>query len=128
LEKFARKYHIHLIVAAHPTKIRRDKDGKYPVPSLYDISDSAHWANKPDVGIVINRADLSVNETTIKVAKARYQTIGSRARSRARGTLIRDATRSSTTEPSLMYRYAALITAALGLALLELLTVTGWVL
>ena len=56
--------------------MRRDKDGKYPVPSLYDISDSAHWANKPDVGIVINRADLSINETTIKVAKSRYHAIG----------------------------------------------------
>ena len=75
-KKFARKYRAHLIVAAHPTKMRRDKDGKYPVPSLYDISDSAHWANKPDIGIVINRSDLSINETTIKVAKARYHAIG----------------------------------------------------
>jgi twinkle protein len=74
--KFARKYRVHMIVAAHPVKMKREKDGKYPVPSLYDISDSAHWANKPDVGIVINRADLSVNETTIKVAKARYHAIG----------------------------------------------------
>jgi twinkle protein len=75
-KKFARKYRVHLIVVAHPTKMKRDKDGKYPVPSLYDISDSAHWANKPDVGIVIHRPDLSVNETTIKVAKARYHAIG----------------------------------------------------
>jgi twinkle protein len=75
-KKFARKYRVHLIVAAHPTKMQRNKDGKYPIPSLYDISDPAHWANKPDVGIVINRADLSINETTIKVAKARYHAIG----------------------------------------------------
>jgi twinkle protein len=75
-KKFARRYRVHLIVAAHPAKMKRDKDGKYPMPSLYDISDSAHWANKPDVGIIVNRADLSVNETTIKVAKARYHAIG----------------------------------------------------
>ena len=75
-KKFARKHNIHLIVAAHPAKMKRDKDGKYPVPSLYDIADSAHWANKPDVGIVIHRPDLSVNESTIKIAKVRYNTIG----------------------------------------------------
>lgn len=75
-KKFARKYRIHLIVAAHPAKMVRGKDGKYPVPSLYDIADSAHWSNKPDVGIVIHRPDLSVNETLIRVVKARYQQIG----------------------------------------------------
>ena len=56
--------------------MRRDANGKYPMPSLYDISDSAHWANKPDVGIIVNRPDLSVNETVIKVAKVRYRDIG----------------------------------------------------
>jgi twinkle protein len=75
-KRFARKLNVHLIVAAHPAKMTRAKDGKYPVPSLYDIADSAHWANKPDVGIIIHRADLSINETTIKVAKARYASIG----------------------------------------------------
>lgn len=75
-KRFARRFRVHLIVAAHPAKMKRDRDGKYPTPSLYDISDSAHWANKPDVGIIVNRPDLSVNETIIKVAKARYQAIG----------------------------------------------------
>lgn len=75
-KKFARKYRVHLIVAAHPAKMARGKDGKYPVPSLYDIADSAHWSNKPDVGVVIHRPDLSVNETLIRVVKARYQQIG----------------------------------------------------
>ena len=75
-KKFARRYRVHLIVAAHPAKMRRDADGRYPTPSLYDISDSAHWANKPDVGIIVNRRDLSVNQTVIKVAKARYHAIG----------------------------------------------------
>jgi twinkle protein len=46
------------------------------MPSLYDISDSAHWANKPDVGIIVNRPDLSANETIIKLAKVRYHAIG----------------------------------------------------
>lgn len=67
---FARKYEAHLIVVAHPAKLRRDQEGRYPIPSLYDISDSAHWYNKADVGVVVHRKDE--NETLIRVAKSRY--------------------------------------------------------
>ncbi len=73
--KFARKYRVHLIVAAHPAKLRRGADGKMPVPGLYDISDSAHWANKADVGIVIHRESFKDPETTINVVKTRYHNI-----------------------------------------------------
>lgn len=72
-KKFARKYNVHLIVVAHPAKMLRAKDGKYPVPGLYDISDSAHWSNKADMGIVVHREDLiSSKETKIRVVKSRY--------------------------------------------------------
>jgi twinkle protein len=67
--KFAAKYHVHMIVVAHPTKLAR-VDGKTPIPGLYDISDSAHWYNKPDVGIVIHRENET--ETLVIVAKSRY--------------------------------------------------------
>ena len=71
--KLARKYDVHLIVVAHPAKMLRGKDGKYPVPGLYDISDSAHWSNKADVGIVVHRPDLMNDPTTaIRVVKSRY--------------------------------------------------------
>jgi twinkle protein len=76
LKKWARKYRVHLIVAAHPAKMQRNKDGTIPIPGLYDISDSAHWANKPDVGIVIHRENLADNQTKIRVLKARYAAIG----------------------------------------------------
>jgi twinkle protein len=72
-KKFARKYQIHLIVVAHPAKMRRGEDGQYPIPSLYDISDSAHWFNKPDLGIVVHRT--GEHETMIRVAKSRYHEI-----------------------------------------------------
>jgi twinkle protein len=68
--KFARRYEAHMIVAAHPAKLRRDQDGHYPVPSLYDISDSAHWYNRADVGIVVHRKPG--DETMIRIAKSRY--------------------------------------------------------
>jgi twinkle protein len=72
--KFAMKHRIHLIVAAHPAKMRRGEDGKYPTPSLYDISDSAHWFNKPDVGIVVHRTGAHADDPAveIRVAKSRY--------------------------------------------------------
>lgn len=76
LKKFARKYRVHMIVAAHPAKMQRNKDGTYPIPSLYDISDSAHWSNKPDIGIVIHRENLTDNETKIRILKSRYADIG----------------------------------------------------
>lgn len=76
-KKLARKYQVHLIVVAHPAKMLRNKEGKFPTPGLYDISDSAHWANKPDIGIVVHREDLTNSETTIRVVKSRYhQAIG----------------------------------------------------
>lgn len=70
LKSFGRKYEAHMIVVAHPAKMHRDKDGGYPIPSLYDISDSSHWYNKPDVGIVVHRKPE--DRTLIRVAKSRY--------------------------------------------------------
>ncbi len=68
--KFAKKYDVHVIVAAHPTKQRKNEDGVLQMPTLYDISDSAHWYNKADVGVVIHRLDKT--RTIIRVAKSRY--------------------------------------------------------
>ncbi|CAB4122709.1 Archaeal primase DnaG/twinkle, TOPRIM domain [uncultured Caudovirales phage] len=68
-KRFAKRFQIHLIVVAHPSKQLKDQDGDYRVPTLYDISDSAHWYNKADVGIVVHRkGDVSY----IRVSKSRY--------------------------------------------------------
>lgn len=68
--RLAQKYQVHVIVAAHPAKLKRNKEGAFEIPSLYDISDSAHWYNKSDVGIVVHRLDQA--RTLIRVAKSRY--------------------------------------------------------
>lgn len=68
--KLARKHNVHVVVAAHPTKQRKSEDGKLLMPSLYDISDSAHWFNKADIGIVVHRLDG--DRTVLRVAKTRY--------------------------------------------------------
>jgi twinkle protein len=71
--KLAARHAVHVIVVAHPAKMQRGRDGGYPVPGLYDISDSAHWNNKADIGIVVHRDDLTAGETMIRVVKSRYQ-------------------------------------------------------
>jgi twinkle protein len=70
LKRFAKKFQVHLIIVAHPTKSTKDGDGKYRMPTLYDISDSANWYNKADLGIIVHRE--SENTTLIKVQKSRY--------------------------------------------------------
>lgn len=69
LKRVARKLQVHMMVVAHPMKMRRNENGKYPFPSLYDVSDSAHWYNRCDVGVIVYRDGDS---STIRVAKSRY--------------------------------------------------------
>jgi twinkle protein len=40
---FARNRRVHVWVVVHPSKLYRNDAGKYPVPTLYDCSGSAHW-------------------------------------------------------------------------------------
>lgn len=70
LKRLAARLQIHLIIITHPAKMLRNKDGEYPVPSLYDIADSAHWRNKADMGIIVHRDDETTSR--IIVAKCRY--------------------------------------------------------
>jgi twinkle protein len=73
LKRMARTLGIHLIVAAHPTKLYRNRDGKYPTPTLYDISDSAMWYNRADVGLIVDRPDRGTDMSLIQIAKVRFQ-------------------------------------------------------
>lgn len=48
IRRFSRNHDVHVWVVAHPTKMVKDKDGTYPVPTPYDIAGSANWRNKAD--------------------------------------------------------------------------------
>lgn len=75
LKKFAVRYQVHVMVVTHPAKMQRNRDGEYPIPSLYDIADSAHWANKTDLGVVVHKTQTG--NTIFKVCKSRdYEVIG----------------------------------------------------
>lgn len=38
IRRFARNYGVHIWLIAHPTKLKKDKNGKYPVPTPYDVA------------------------------------------------------------------------------------------
>jgi len=69
LRRFAKKLMVHVIIVAHPAKQQKDEKGDYRVPTLYDVSDSAHWYNKADIGVIVHRYS---DHTLIRVAKSRY--------------------------------------------------------
>lgn len=74
-KKLAKEYMVHITIVAHPAKMEKNKDGGYSQPTLYDISDSAHWANKCDIGVIIHRLqseDGKKYATCVNVAKVRY--------------------------------------------------------
>jgi twinkle protein len=48
LRRFGREHDVLVIVVAHPKLLEKKADGKYPVPTPYDISGGAMWRNKAD--------------------------------------------------------------------------------
>lgn len=77
IRRFARMNNVHVWIVAHPKKQKRNEDGTYPVPRMYDISGSAHWYNKADNGISIHRPDPLKPYVEIHVQKIRFKEIGS---------------------------------------------------
>ena len=78
MRRFARFEDVHLWLVAHPTKLQKDpKTQNYPVPTLYDISGSAHFRNKADMGLSVWR-DVSDERsaTEIHVQKVRFRECG----------------------------------------------------
>ena len=75
---FALRSKIHVWIVVHPAKLYRSDNGKYPIPSLYDCSGSAHWRNKADNGICVWRdlSDPKSTEVEIHVQKIRFRHIG----------------------------------------------------
>lgn len=69
LKRFAKKFQVHLIIVAHPAKLQKI-NGKYGMPSLYDIAGSANFYNKCDVGVIVHREEKDI--TIIKFSKVKY--------------------------------------------------------
>lgn len=76
VKRFAQAHGVHVWFVAHPSKLYRD-NGKLPVAGLYDISGSANWVNKVDLGIVVHRDfEGDPTRTEIHVRKVRFKQTG----------------------------------------------------
>ena len=77
IKRFAQTYEVHVWVVAHPRKMN-SVDGETPIPGLYDISGSAHWANKADLGWCVSRdRQDQTKPTELHVLKVRFKECGS---------------------------------------------------
>lgn len=75
--RWARLRGVHVFIVAHTTKIKKDKNGIFEVPNLYDISGSAHFYNKTHNGMT---AYLDFNKMifTIYIQKVKQSWLGQR--------------------------------------------------
>ncbi len=79
LRRFARTHGVHVWVVAHPAKMQKNMDDKYPVPRPYDISGSAHWYNRADNCLSVWRDvgdQEKRHEVEIHVQKVRNKHVG----------------------------------------------------
>ena len=54
----------------------RGQDGKVPVPKGYDISGSAAWFAKADVGLSVHRPEPETSGSEIHIWKCRFSWVG----------------------------------------------------
>ncbi len=74
LRKFSVRNDCLVCLVAHPTKIRKDNNSE-GVPTMYDVSGSAHFLNKADYGIVVHRYKEE-NYTMVRVEKVKSRFLG----------------------------------------------------
>lgn len=55
LTLFAQMHNVIVFLIAHPTKMKKDNDGLYEVPTLYDVSGSSDFRNQTHDGYTIYR-------------------------------------------------------------------------
>lgn len=69
---FCERHLIHLFLVVHPTKVQKDKTGKYEVPNLYSCAGSANFFNKTANGlcVYINREN---GDSEIYVQKVKFK-------------------------------------------------------
>ena len=53
--RFAQINSVYFVIVAHPHKMRKEPDGNYPCPDVFDLADGAMWNNKMDNIVVYHR-------------------------------------------------------------------------
>jgi twinkle protein len=76
VKRFAQVNDVHMWFVAHPAKMPREGNA-LPPPTLYDISGSANWANKADLGVVVHRDPAKdPTRTDVYIRKVRFKSVG----------------------------------------------------
>jgi hypothetical protein len=72
-KRIAQRYMVTIIIVAHPSKLVKNKDGIYDPPTMYDISDSSHWKNKSDIGVIVHmlNGEDGAKATLVRTEKVR---------------------------------------------------------
>jgi twinkle protein len=78
VKRFIMSRGVHCWFVAHPAKPFKLKDGSpAPLTSLYDISGSANWGNKADIGVIVGRREEDgIQYADIDVKKVRFKQTG----------------------------------------------------
>jgi len=72
---FAKRFQVHFILIAHTVKIGKGMDGKYIVPTLYNINGSANFFNKTHNGFVVYR-HYDTNNVDVVQQKVKQSWLG----------------------------------------------------
>lgn len=73
ISNFNKKNGTHSFIVAHPTKMRMNQEtGKYDAPGLYDISGSANFYNKADIGMTMYKEGDGKNTLIIQKVKFKF--------------------------------------------------------
>ena len=76
LKDFAMNNEVLVTLVAHPRKMEMDlRTGMFQVPNMYSINGSAHFSNKTDYGIAVER-NTKTNICTVHVQKVRQRNLG----------------------------------------------------
>lgn len=54
-KRFAQQNNIYFTIIAHPTKLKKEANGNYPCPDVYDLAEGAMWSNKMDNILMYHR-------------------------------------------------------------------------
>lgn len=77
LTAFAQSNNVMVFLVAHPTKMKKDDKGIYPIPTLYDVSGSADFRNMTHNGYTVYRSFEdeergTFNKTTVINMKTKF--------------------------------------------------------
>lgn len=79
LKAFGMRHSVNVWIIVHPVKPSFLKTGEHrPAPGPYDLSGSAHWANKADVGITVHSPEPG--EAEVHIWKCRFGRWGVRGK------------------------------------------------